>query len=323
MKFRNKSFLLLLVLLMAFTLLTTGCGGSAPAEPVTPSVPADPADTPESPAEEGLEGGSITIGTKNFTESILLAHIFRVLIEENTNMEVAITELGGTIIAFEALQNNNIQLYPEYTGTGYITLLEESEILPADETYDIVQHEFQERWSLTWMAPLGFNNTYTLAIRQQMIDDLQLSTFSDLLAHDQDLTFGATMEFVERQDGLPGLAALYGFEFGNVMDLDPGLMYTAVRSEDVDVISAFATDGRIPAYELGILEDDLNFFPPYFAAPLVRMDVLEKYPQLEVLNQLENLIDDETMAQLNYQVDEMGMTEDTVAREFLSSVGLI
>ncbi|MEN1760016.1 glycine betaine ABC transporter substrate-binding protein [Anoxynatronum sibiricum] len=323
MKFRNKPFLLLLALLMTLTLLVTGCGGGTPAEPSEPAVPADPADPSETPAEVTPEGGSVTIGTKNFTESILLAHLFRVLIEENTNMEVTVTELGGTIIAFEALQNNNIQLYPEYTGTGYITLLEESDILPADETYEIVQQAFQERWGLTWMAPLGFNNTYTLALRQHMIDELELVTFSDLLAHDQDLTFGATMEFVERQDGLPGLSALYGFEFGNVLDLDPGLMYTAVRSEDVDVISAFATDGRIPAYELGILEDDLNFFPPYYAAPLVRMDVLEQYPQLEILNELENLIDDETMAQLNFQVDEMGMTEDAVAREFLTSLGLI
>ena len=308
MKQPRKSLLLFMVLLITLSLALAGCGTDAPAEPAV---------------EGEAQGGTITIGTKNFTESILLAHIFRVLIEENTNMSVNITELGGTIIAFEALQNNNIQMYPEYTGTGYITLLEETEILPAEETYDIVQREFQERWGITWMQPLGFNNTYTLALRQNMIDQLGLETFSDLLDHDQDLTFGATMEFVERQDGLPGLAALYGFEFGNVMDLDPGLMYTAVRSEDVDVISAFATDGRIPAYELGILEDDLNFFPPYFAAPLVRMDILEQYPQLEILNELHNMIDDELMAQLNYQVDELGMTEDEVAREFLSSIGLI
>lgn len=308
MKQPNKSLLFFMVLLLTLSLALAGCGADVPAEP----------------AIEGEDqGGTITIGTKNFTESILLAHIFRVLIEENTNMSVDITELGGTIIAFEALQNNNIQMYPEYTGTGYITLLEETEILPAEETYDIVQREFQERWGITWMEPLGFNNTYTLALRQNMISELGLETFSDLLDHDQDLTFGATMEFVERQDGLPGLADLYGFEFGNVMDLDPGLMYTAVRSEDVDVISAFATDGRIPAYELGILEDDLNFFPPYFAAPLVRMDVLEQYPQLEILNELHNMINDELMAQLNYQVDELGMTEDAVAREFLSSINLI
>jgi osmoprotectant transport system substrate-binding protein len=317
MKRHNNHLLVLLSFLLVFSLAISGCGTQAPADP------AEPADPSETPAEDGPEGGTITIGTKNFTESILLAHIFRVLIEENTNMSVDITELGGTIIAFEALQNNNIQLYPEYTGTGYITLLEESEILPADETYNVVQNEFQERWALTWMQPLGFNNTYTLALRQSMIEELGLATFSDLLDYDHDLTFGATMEFVEREDGLPGLSDLYGLEFGSVMDLDPGLMYTALRSEDVDVISAFATDGRIPAYELGVLEDDLNFFPPYYAAPLARMDVLEQYPQLEILNQLHNLIDDETMANMNYQVDEMGMTEDAVAREFLSSVNLI
>ncbi len=316
---KNSKFMLLLVVILAFSLFASGCGGDAPEE-----APAEePENGVEEPVEEGPEGGEVTIGTKNFTESILLANIFAVMIEENTNMIANVQELGGTMVAFEALRNDDIQLYPEYTGTGYINMLEETEILPAEETYEIVQQEFQERWNLQWMQPLGFNNTYTLALRQTMIDELGLTTFSDLLDHDEDLVFGGTTEFVERQDGLPGLVDAYGFEFGNVLDLDPGLMYTAVQSEDVDIISAFATDGRIPAYELGILEDDQSFFPPYYAAPLIRSDALEQYPQLEVLNQLHNMIDDETMAELNFRVDEMGETEDAVARDFLSSVGLI
>ncbi|RQD69578.1 MAG: glycine/betaine ABC transporter substrate-binding protein [Tindallia sp. MSAO_Bac2] len=319
MLWKHSKIMVLLAILMTLSLLVVGCGGDAPEE-----APADePENGVEEAVDEGPEGGEVTIGTKNFTESILLAHIFSVLIEENTNMTANVQELGGTMVAFEALRNNDIQLYPEYTGTGYINMLEETEILTAEETYEIVQQEFQERWNLEWMQPLGFNNTYTLALRQSMIDDLGLETFSDLLDHDQDLTFGGTTEFVERQDGLPGLVDAYNFEFGNVVDLDPGLLYTAVQSEDVDVVSAFATDGRIPAYNLGILEDDLSFFPPYFAAPLIRSDVLEQYPQLEVLNELNNMIDDETMAELNFRVDEMGETEDAVARDFLSSVGLI
>lgn len=316
---KQRKLMVLMAILLTLSLMIVGCGGGTAEE-----APADEPENGTSEAvDEGPEGGEVTIGTKNFTESILLAHIFSVLIEENTNMTANVQELGGTMVAFEALRNDDIQLYPEYTGTGYINMLEETEILTAEETYEIVQQEFQERWNLQWMRPLGFNNTYTLALRQSMIDDLGLETFSDLLNHDQDLTFGGTTEFVERQDGLPGLVDAYNFEFGNVVDLDPGLMYTAVQSEDVDVISAFATDGRIPAYNLGILEDDLSFFPPYFAAPLIRSDVLEQYPQLEVLNELNNMIDDETMAELNFRVDEMGETEDAVARDFLSSVGLI
>lgn len=300
-------------------MILAGCGGEAP-EDVS-------ADEPQKDLEESInkdpEGGEVTIGTKNFTESILLANIFAVLIEENTNMTANVQELGGTMVAFEALRNDDIQLYPEYTGTGYINMLEETDILPAEETYAIVQQEFQDRWNLEWMQPLGFNNTYTLALRQTMIDEFELVTFSDLLNHDQDLVFGGTTEFVERQDGLLGLVDAYGFEFGNVVDLDPGLMYTAAQSENVDIISAFATDGRIPAYGLGILVDDLLFFPPYYAAPLIRSDALVQYPQLEILNELYHTLDDETMADLNFRVDEMGETEDAVARDFLSSIGLI
>ncbi|SFH55053.1 osmoprotectant transport system substrate-binding protein [Tindallia magadiensis] len=316
---RNNRLMVMLAILLIFSFIVVGCGADT-VEDVPIDAPENDVATSE---DEGPEGGEVTIGTKNFTESILLANIFSVLIEENTNMTANVQELGGTMVAFEALRNNDIQLYPEYTGTGYINMLEKTEILTAEETYEIVQSEFQERWSLEWMQPLGFNNTYTLALRQTMIDDLDLNTFSDLLEHDQDLTFGGTTEFVERQDGLPGLVDAYNFEFGNVVDLDPGLMYTAVQSEDVDIISAFATDGRIPAYNLGILEDDLSFFPPYFAAPLIRSDVLEQYPQLEILNTLHNMIDDETMAELNFRVDEMGETEEAVARDFLSSAGLI
>ena len=316
---KNCKFVLLLVMVLIFSVFVAGCSGDTPEE----APPEEPENGVEASVEEGPEGGEVTIGTKNFTESILLANIFAVMIEENTNMIANVQELGGTMVAFEALRNDDIQLYPEYTGTGYINMLEETEILPAEETYEIVQQEFQERWNLQWMQPLGFNNTYTLALRQTMIDELGLTTFSDLLDHDQDLVFGGTTEFVERQDGLPGLVDAYGFEFGNVVDLDPGLMYTAAQSENVDIISAFATDGRIPAYELGILEDDQSFFPPYYAAPLIRSDALEQYPQLEVLNELHNIIDDETMAELNFRVDEMGETEDAVARDFLSSAGLI
>ena len=319
MFYKNSKFVLLLVMMLTFSVLVAGCGGD-----ILEETPAEqPENIVEESTEEDPEGGEVAIGSKNFTESVLLANIFAVMIEENTNVITNVQELGGTMVAYEALLNDDIQLYPEYTGTGFINMLERTEILSAEETYEIVQQEFRERWNLKWMQPLGFNNTYTLALRQTMIDELGLTTFSDLLDHDEDLVFGVPTGFTERQDGLPGLVNAYGFEFGDVVDMDPGLMYTAVQSENVDIISAFATDGRIPAYDLGVLEDDQGFFPPYYAAPLIRNDVLEQYPQLEILNKLLNVIDDETMAELNFRVDEMAETEDAVARDFLSSIGLI
>ncbi|SET29740.1 osmoprotectant transport system substrate-binding protein [Natronincola peptidivorans] len=307
---KNKKILLFISMFLVFNLVLVGCGGGTATE--------------DENGEEQVAAGEITIGTKDFTESILLANIFKVLIEEKTDLQVNVTELGGTMVAFEALRNDDIQMYPEYTGTGYITILGHEEILSPDETYEIVKTEFMDQWDLEWLGELGFNNTYTLALRQDRLDELGISTFSELNEIAGELSLGATMEFVERQDGLPGLQAAYGFEFGDVVDLDAGLMYTAVREGQVDVITAFATDGRIPAYELGILEDDLNFFPPYFAAPLVRADALEQYPELaDVLAELEGQIDDETMAELNFQVDEAALREETVARDFLQSIGLI
>ncbi|SNS66913.1 osmoprotectant transport system substrate-binding protein [Anaerovirgula multivorans] len=312
---RNKKILLVISIMLMVSLALVGCGGGNTTDEISTGENGEPANT---------NGGNITIGAKNFTESILLGNIFKVLIEEKTDINVTVTELGGTMIAFEALKNNDIQMYPEYTGTGYITILGHEEILSPEETYEIVKNEFREEWNFEWLSELGFNNTYTLSLRQDSIEELGIKTFSDLVNVAGELKLGATMEFVERQDGLPGLNQAYGFEFGDVIDLDPGLMYTAVKEEQVDVITAFATDGRIPAFNLGILEDDLNFFPPYFAAPLVRGDLLEQYPELiNILNELEGKINDDTMAQLNYTVDESARSEEAVAREFLESIGLI
>ena len=149
-------------------------------------------------------------------------------------------------------------------------------------------------------------------------------TISDLLDHDQDLVLGATQEFLVREDGLVGLQDVYGLEFKDAVGLDPGLLYGAIDAGDVDVISAFATDGRIPALGLTLLEDDLGFFPPYFAAPVVRQDILDQSPEVaDILNQLGGMIDDETMADLNFQVDDGGKEAVDVARAFLVERGLI
>lgn len=268
--------------------------------------------------------GQLTIGAKNFTESRLLATMFKVLIEENSDLKAEVREFGGTQLVFEALRTGSVDVYPEYTGTAYTVMLGQEEILPSEKTYEIVKKEFKEQHNLEWLGQMGFNNTYTLTVRKEMAEELNLKTFSDLKDHDQDLILGSTMEFLERTDGYIGLKEEYGFEFEDSKGFDPGLTYMAARDGHVDVIDAFATDGRIDAYDLYVLEDDRKFFPPYFAAPLINGETLEKYPEIkEILSKLENQISDEEMRKMNYAVDELEKTEESVVKEFLKSKGLL
>lgn len=282
---------------------------------------------------------TITVGSKNFTEQIVVGEMIALLLEDAGYPVERQLNLASTGVVHEALLSGDVDVYVEYTGTGLLAVLgmelpaadatpETDEATPAmagvDPVYEIVAAEYQEQFNVTWLEPWGFNNTYTLALRGDQATELGLVTISDLLDHDQDLVLGATQEFLVRDDGLLGLEAVYGLEFADSVGLDPGLVYGAVESGDVDVISAFATDGRIPALGLTLLEDDLGFFPPYFAAPVVRGEILEESPEVaDILNQLSGMIDDQTMADLNFQVDDGGMEAIDVARAFLVDQGLI
>lgn len=286
---------------------------------------------------------TITVGSKDFTEQIILAEMVALLLEDAGYPVERQLNLGGTVVVHEALVNGDIDAYVEYTGTGLLAILgmdlpaaaatpsaspvagaATPEATGVDPVYEIVSAEYQSQFNLSWLQPWGFNNTYALALRGDQATELGVVTISDLLNHDQDLVLGATQEFLVREDGLVGLQEVYGLEFEDAVGLDPGLVYSAIESGDVDVISAFATDGRVPALGLTLLEDDLGFFPPYFAAPVVRQDILDQSPEVaEILNQLGGMIDDGTMADLNFQVDDGGMEASDVARTFLVEQGLI
>lgn len=288
---------------------------------------------------------TVTVGSKDFTESIILAHICADLLE-NAGYEVERqVNLGGTLVAHESLVNGEIDTYVEYTGTGLLAILGQE--LPevdaeaaspaatpaeggamsnplAQEVYDIVASEYPEQFGLEWLKPWGFNNTYALAMRREQAEELGVTTISGLAEHAGDLTIGAPQETLVREDGIAGLEATYDMEFGDTIGLDPGLMYSAVDNGDVDVITAFSTDGRIEAMDLVVLEDDKGFYPPYFAAPVVRQELLEQSPEVrDVLNQLAGKLDDETMTQMNFQADEEGMEARDVAHQFLVDAGLI
>lgn len=286
---------------------------------------------------------TVTVGSKDFTESIILGEIIGYLLEDNGYSVERQLNLGGTLVAHESLVNGDIDTYVEYTGTGLLAILgqelpevestDDSGATPsatpatnplADKVYEIVASEYPEQFGVEWLQPWGFNNTYALAMRREQVEELGISTISDLVEHAPDLIFGAPQETMVREDGLPGLEATYGLEFEDAVGLDPGLMYSAVAEGDVDVITAFATDGRIQSMDLAILEDDKAFYPPYYAAPVVRQELLEASPEVrDILNQLAGVLDDARMTELNYEADENGVETSEVARTFLIDEGLI
>jgi glycine betaine/choline ABC-type transport system substrate-binding protein len=282
---------------------------------------------------------TVKIGSKDFTEQVLINEMLAQLLENAGYPVERQLNLGGSAIVHQALVNGDIDTYIEYTGTGLLAILNltladaatptagaaATPMAGVDPVYETVKREYKDQFNLVWLDPLGFNNTYTLALTQEKAQELGVTKISDLVGKANDLTFGGTQEFLTRPDGLPGLTAAYeGLEFGDAKGFDPGLVYQAVDSGDVDVISAFATDGRIPSLGLVTLEDDLGFFPPYFAAPVVRQDLLDQDAAVaDVLNMLAGKIDNQTMAGLNSQIDVEGKEPEDVARAFLQEQGLI
>ena len=224
---------------------------------------------------------AVRIGTKNFTEQLILGEMMAQVIEAKTDLYVERRfNLGGTMICHGALVNGEIDLYAEYTGTGLSAILKHPVIADPEKTLRHVIKVYHERFNLQWLKPFGFNNTYAITVRAADAERYRWNTISDLQASAQGLRAGFTAEFAERPDGYPGLRQTYNLQFGEVRDFDPSLMYEAVAKKEVDVICAFATDGRIASYHLKPLIDDRQFFPPYHAAPVIREDFLKKYPEI-------------------------------------------
>lgn len=267
--------------------------------------------------------GEITIGSKNFTENVLLAHMMADLIEDKTDIKVKRQmNLGGSNVAWSALENNDIQLYPDYTGTIVANYYQE-ETGNSDESLTKTR-ELVEKDGLAFLDPFGINNTYTLAVSRETAEKYNLKTFSDLAKVSGEMVLGVEFEFLDREDGYPGIQKLYGMDFKASKGMDHGIMYRAIDEGETDVTNAYATDAQIKVHDLVILEDDKEFFPPYDAGPIIRQETLDKYPELEgILNQLNGQISDEEMQQLNAEVDVDALKEEDVARNFLIKKGLI
>ncbi len=270
---------------------------------------------------------SIVVGGKNFTEQQIMAEMTTQLLEaEGWDVD---TRAGmGSAVLRKAQENGQIDVYWEYTGTSLITYNKIEDRMTQQETYDTVKKLDAEK-GLVWLEPSEANNTYSLAMRQDDAEEKDITTLSDLADTVNDgetLTFASNAEFAARPDGLKPMQETYGFEFGraNVKRMDTGLTYQALRDEQVDVALVFATDGRIPAFNFLVLEDDKHFFPAYALTPVVREEVLENNPKLaDVLNSLSAVLDDDAMARLNASVDVDKTAIRDAAKQFLEESDLI
>lgn len=267
----------------------------------------------------------IAVGSKNYTEQLILGNMLADLIESNTDIEVERKlNLGGSQVAFSAIKNGDVDMFVEYTGTGLVNILNQSPQSNPDKVYDYVKKEFKEKFGIDMLKPLGFNNTYALAVRQDSAKQYNLNTISDLAKVSEGMIMGPTIEFPNREDGLIGLSKTYNLNFKDVKAIDGGLRYTALDNHKSDVIDAFSTDGLIEEFGLKVLEDDKNFFPPYYAVPIVKEETLKEHPELkEVLNSLAGILTDDKMRKLNYKVDSLKESPAKVAKEFLKEEGLI
>ncbi len=268
----------------------------------------------------------LVIGGKLNAEPSILINMYKILIEEETDLNVELEEgLGKTAFVFSALQEGSIDIYPEFTGTAIVTHLEEqAESNDAREVYEQAKEGMLERYDMAFLEPMAYNNTYTLATTREFAEGNDLQTISDLKSIDDEITAGFTLEFNDREDGYQGIRELYGIEFGEVRTMEPGIRQGAIENGQVDLIDAYSTDSYMVELDLIALEDDKNLFPPYQGAPLMRQETLDRYPELEdILNQLAGKITDEQMREMNYQVDYEEKSYEEVARNYLQDEGLI
>lgn len=269
---------------------------------------------------------TIKIATKPMTEQFILGEMIKLLIEDNTDLNVEITKGigGGTSNIHPAIVKGDFDLYPEYTGTGWSFVLKEDGI-PDDETlYKELQEKYKNNYDLSWIGLYGFNNTYGLVIRKDLSEKYNIKTYSDLAKYSEDLTFGAEYDFYEREDGFDALCEEYGMSFKKSVDLDIGLKYNAINSKEIDVMNVFTTDGQLADSDVVLLEDNKNFYQTYYCGTVIRNDILKKYPELEeVLMKMNNILTESEMAELNYKVESKKEDEKKVAEDFLRDKGLL
>ncbi|MDV2884462.1 ABC transporter permease/substrate-binding protein [Alkalihalophilus pseudofirmus] len=274
----------------------------------------------------GDAGTRLTVGGKEGAEPIIIGNMYKLLIEDQTDMTVDVQgNLGGTDFVYNALRVGDIDMYLEFSGTVVGDLLNiEDFSYDEREAYEQARDGIYEAEQLVFLEPMDYHNTYAIAVTNEFAEESGVETISDLAPYQDELSAGFTFEFVDRHDGYPGLQEKYGISFSSVQSMEAALRSRALVSGDVDVIDAYSTDAYLVEYDLVVLEDDEQLFPPYQGAPLLREETLEEYPELEeILNQLAGMITEEEIQQMNYRVDYDDENPEDVAREFLQEKGLI
>ena len=268
---------------------------------------------------------TINIATKPMTEGYILGQMLTELIEQDTDLKVNITNGvgGGTSNIHPAIVKGEFDLYPEYTGTSWEAVLKK-EASYDESKFDELQKEYKEKYNLEYVNLYGFNNTYGLAVNKDIAEKYNLKTYSDLAKVSNNLIFGDEYDFFEREDGYKELQKVYNIDFKKKIDMDIGLKYQAMKDKKIDVMVIFTTDGQLAISDVVVLEDDKKMYPSYRAGTVIRSEILSEYPELKpVLEKLNNILDDKTMADLNYQVESEGKKPEDVAREYLQEKGLL
>ncbi len=305
------------IILVLLAVVLAACGGETTGEQTD-------ATNGELPAT--AERPLIRVGSKDFPEQFILGEMYALILEDAGFTVERRLNLGATPVAQSALTAGAIDLYPEYTGTGLLTVLGLPVSTDPQDVFDQVSAGYAEQFNLVWLEPAPMNNTQALAMRREKAEELGISTISDMVANASELIMIGPDEFQEREDGLPGLREIYGdFNLRAYRAVGTGaLRYQGLVNGDADVVVAFGTDGEISAFDLVVLEDDQNMFPPYQVAPVVRRDTLEAHPQIaDALNALAPRLTDGVMQELNYEVTGNQREPADVARDFLIQEGLL
>lgn len=268
----------------------------------------------------------IILGYDNTAEEAILAGMLVNLIEQDTDISVEVMGdlSGGETVLHPAITSGEIDLYPEYTGTAWLTILKHEEIPDRETLNEQLFKEYEENYDLKWVGLYGFNNSYGLAVADDVAEKYGLKTFSDLAAVSSELSFGAEPGFFERDDGYKGLCEVYGFQFADTSDLTFSLKYDAVAQKKVDAVNIFTTDGRLALSNVTVLEDDKHYFPEYRCGTVIRKEILETYPELmAALEKMDGLVQDADMSALNKKVEADGEEPEDVAKAFLIEKGLL
>jgi len=269
---------------------------------------------------------TLVIGGKLGAEPEILVEMYKALIEEEMDVNVETRSgLGKTSFVFDALDNEEIDLYPEFTGTVLGELIkEQAETNTKEAVYEQARSGIMRDYNMALLEPMAFNNTYALAVTEELANQYDLVTISDLTRALGDIKAGFTLEFSDREDGYLGIQSLYDLTFPSLQTMEPSLRYQAIESGDINLIDAYSTDPEIERYNLVVLEDDQELFPPYQGAPLLRAETLEQFPDLEsILNQHGGQITSDEMREMNYRVGVDNEDAGAVARDYLTKAGLI